>query len=286
MNERERSFESERARLLALGYRMLGGVADAEDVVQEAWLRWQRADESVDHPRAWLVRVVTRLCIDRLRAASAERARYKGPWLPEPLVERADGAIERAEEVSLAFLMALERLSPLERAAFLLHDVFDRDYDEIAATLERSEAACRQLATRARAHLKQSDRRFRPSDEEAQRLTHAFLAAAATGDLDGLRAVLAPDAVLVSDGGGKRRAALRPVVGRERVARFFHGIRNKPSFSAPIAAEPVRINGMPGVLIRDAHGLQAICCDAGEDGIRAIYVVSNPDKLRHVLGPS
>src|SRR5215472_14528260 len=168
--QRTDAFEAQRPRLMRLAYRMLGTVTEAEDAVQDAWLRWTRAPADVADPAAWLVRATTRLCIDRLRAAKAERAHYKGPWLPEPLIEPlADDPLERAEDVSVAFLLALERLSPLERAVFLLHDVFDADYAAVADTLGRSEAACRQLAARARTHVRDARPRFAVSQEEAAR---------------------------------------------------------------------------------------------------------------------
>src|SRR5881394_2482765 len=208
------AFEANRSRLKRLAYRMLGSVSEAEDAVQDAWIRWRRAGEGVTDPAAWMVRATTRLCIDRLRAAKAERDAYRGPWLPEPLIEPlTEDPIERAEDVSVAFLLALERLSPLERAVFLLHDVFDEDYASVAQTLERSEPAVRQLASRAREHVRQARPRFSVSQEEALRLANAFMAAAAQGDMAGLSALLAEDAILVSDGGGKRKAALRVMVG-------------------------------------------------------------------------
>src|ERR1700761_6824392 len=204
------AFEAQRGRLTRLAYRMLGSVTEAEDVVQDAWLRWTRAGEDVQDPAAWLVRATTRLCIDRLRAPRAERGAYRGPWLPEPLIEPfAEDPVERAEDVSVAFLLALERLSPLERAVFLLHDVFDEDYAAVAETLDRSEPAVRQLASRAREHVRAARPRFSVSQEEATRLATAFAAASASGDMASLANLLAEDAILVSDGGGKRKAALR-----------------------------------------------------------------------------
>src|SRR5579862_52476 len=200
------AFEAQRPRLLRLAYRMLGSVAEAEDAVQDAWLRWTRVSEQagsqVAEPAAWLVRVTTRLCIDRLRAAKAERAAYRGPWLPEPLIEEITAdPVERAEDISVAFLLALERLSPLERAVFLLHDVFDADFSAVAETLGRSEAAVRQLAVRARDHVRDTRPRFSVGQEEAARLAMAFMDAARNNDLDGLRSLLAEDAVLITDGG-------------------------------------------------------------------------------------
>src|SRR5258705_4829189 len=219
------AFEANRPRLTRLAYRMLGSVADAEDAVQDAWLRWSRAGEGVADPTAWLVRATTRLCIDRLRAAKAQRAAYRGPWLPEPLIEPlTEDPVERAEDVSVAFLLALERLSPLERAVFLLHDVFDEDYAAVAETLDRSEAAVRQLASRAREHVRDARPRFTVSQEDAVRLATALMAATEQGDMTSLSALLAEDAILVADGGGKRKAALRVLVGRADIIRFLEGL--------------------------------------------------------------
>src|SRR6476469_6987779 len=181
------AFEANRSRLQRLSYRMLGSVTAAEDAVHDAWLRWQRAGAEVTDPAAWLVRATTRLCIDRLRAAKAEREAYKGPWLPEPLIEPlTEDPVERAEDVSVAFLLALERLSPLERAVFLLHDVFDEDYAEVAATLDRSEAAVRQLASRARQHVRDARPRFTVDQDHALKLAAAFAAAAHSADVSAL----------------------------------------------------------------------------------------------------
>ena len=185
------AFEAQRPRLKRLAYRMLGSISEAEDAVQDAWLRWVRAADDVADPAAWLVRATTRLCIDRLRAAKAEREAYRGPWLPEPLIEPLGvDPVERAEDVSVAFLLALERLSPLERAVFLLHDVFDEDYAEVAETLERSEAAVRQLASRAREHIRDARPRFSVAPADAQKLIAAFNVATATSDFGALSALL------------------------------------------------------------------------------------------------
>jgi RNA polymerase sigma-70 factor (ECF subfamily) len=279
------TFEAQRARLIRLAYRMLGSTAEAEDVVQDAWLRWSRADRAgIADPAAWLVRVTGRLCLDRLRAAKARRETYIGPWLPEPLVDEYPiDPVERAEEVSVAFLLALQRLSPLERAVFLLHDVFDQDFGAIAETLERGEAACRQLASRARAHLKESRPRFEVSQDEAARMVAAFLDAAARGDAAALSAILAEDCVLITDGGGKRAAALRPLVGREDILRFIAGFSWRHGWPPPGAPRPARINGWPGLILEDPEGVQTLAFEPGEGGkLAAIYVVRNPDKLRAV----
>ncbi|MDB5424199.1 MAG: polymerase sigma-70 factor, subfamily [Phenylobacterium sp.] len=278
------AFEANRPRLTRLAYRMLGSVAEAEDAVQDAWLRWTRAGEGVADPAAWLVRATTRLAIDRLRKAKAERAAYRGPWLPEPLIEPlTEDPVERAEDVSVAFLLALERLSPLERAVFLLHDVFEQDYGDVAATLERSEAAVRQLASRAREHVKAARPRFTVSEAEAQRLAAAFLAAAATADVGALSAVLAEDAILVTDGGGRRSAALRVLVGREDIIGLLRGLFWRHGVQAFSAARAARINGYPGFVLTLADGPETFAFQPGEDGrIAAVYVVRNPEKLAHV----
>ena len=277
------AFEAQRPRLIRLAYRMLGSVAEAEDVAQDAWLRWQDADRAaIVDPAAWLVRVATRLALDRLRADKARRAAYRGPWLPEPLIEDiAEDPVERAEEVSVAFLLALERLSPLERAVFLLHDVFETDYPDVAETLQRSETACRQLAVRARQHLRQAQPRFQVAKDAAARLATAFMAAAQRNDLGALKSLLAEDAVMITDGGGKRGAALRPLIGRDDVLAFIQGLMWRQKW--PQGVELVRlarINGAPGAILRAPDGLATMAFEPdGEGRIGAIYVVRNPDKL-------
>ena len=277
-------FEAQRPRLKRLAYRMLGSVAEAEDAVQDAWLRWTRAGEDVADPAAWLVRTTSRLCIDRLRAAKAQRDAYRGPWLPEPLIEElTEDPVERAEDVSVAFLLALERLSPLERAVFLLHDVFDEDYAAVAETLGRTEPAVRQLATRARSHVRDARPRFSVSQEEAGRLATAFMTAAAKGDYAALSQMLAKDAVLLSDGGGKRKAALRPIVGPEDIVRLLQGLAWRAGWAEGMQIRPVRINGYPGVVAIQGDEPMTIAFQPGPDGkIAGVYLVRNPDKLGHV----
>jgi len=279
-------FEANRPRLVRLAYRMLGTLAEAEDAAQDTWLRWSRVDAAgIDDPTAWLVRATTRLCLDRLRAAKARRETYVGPWLPEPLVEEmTEDPVERAEEVSVAFLLALQRLSPLERAVFLLHDVFDQDYDQVAETLGRSQAACRQLTARARTHLKEARPRFTVSDEEASRLAAAFMQAAWKNDTRALTTMLTEDSVLISDGGGKRAAALRPFVGRDDILHFFSRmVWRYGTWPPPGEVRPARINGLPGVVMSDAEGVQTFAFEPGENGtLAAIYIVRNPEKLRRV----
>jgi RNA polymerase sigma-70 factor (ECF subfamily) len=280
------TFETARPRLTRLAYRMLGEMAEAEDAVQDAWLRWRGADQdAVRDPTGWLVAATTRLCLDRLRAQKTRLKAYRGPWLPSPLIEDlTEDPLERAEEVSVAFLLALQRLSPLERAVFLLHDVFEQDYPQVAATLGRSESACRQLAARARTHVRESTPRFEPPPEEkTARLVAAFLDAARSNDVERLSGLLAEDAVLISDGGGKRKAALRPLVGRDDILKFFAGLSFRGRWPVLEAVRAARINGYPGVIHRDQEGLQTFAFQPDADGrIAAIYVVRNPDKLEGV----
>jgi RNA polymerase sigma-70 factor (ECF subfamily) len=280
------AFEAQRPRLKRLAYRMLGSLSEAEDAVQDAWLRWTRAGDGVADPAAWLVRATTRLCIDRLRAAKAEREAYRGPWLPEPLIEPLTlDPVERAEDVSVAFLLALERLSPLERAVFLLHDVFDEDYAEVAETLGRTEAAVRQLASRAREHVRDSRPRFSVDPEDAQKLIAAFNQATATADFGALSALLTEDAVMVTDSGGKRKAALRVLMGRDDIVRLFKGLQWRHGLPPMGRFDLVRINGAPGVVVYLDDGPETLALEASEDGrICAIYAMRNPDKLTHLGG--
>jgi RNA polymerase sigma-70 factor (ECF subfamily) len=273
------AFEPHRRYLVGVAYRMLGSVAEAEDAVQDAFIRWQTVEHAdVSDARAYLRRVVTRLCLDRLKSARAQREQYVGTWLPEPLVE--DVAAATAENVSVALLMTLERLSPLERAAFLLHDVFDMDYSEVAGALERTEASCRQLATRARAHVRESRPRFEADRDDENRLTMAFSAAVMSGDVDALAKVLAQDAVLYSDGGGKRTAALNPIYGRDKILRFFLATARKGHL--PSDARFVRINGHPGFVFHRDDGVETLALEIEDGAIVALYAVRNPDKLRHL----
>ncbi len=278
------AFEANRGRLKRLAYRMLGSVSEAEDAVQDAWIRWRRAPADVADPAAWLVRATTRLCLDRLRAAKVEREAYKGPWLPEPLIEPlTEDPVERAEEVSVAFLLALERLSPLERAVFLLHDVFDQDYAEVAQTLERSEAAVRQLASRAREHVREARPRFTVDRDRALQLAGAFMAAAARADMSGLTNLLAQDAIMVTDGGGKRKAALRVLVGRDDILDLLQGLHWRHALPTLERLVPARINGLMGFVIHYDDGPATMAFEMDEEGrIAAIYQVRNPEKLRHV----
>lgn len=273
------SFDPLRPDLARVAYRMLGSVADAEDVVQEAFLRWLHADRAaIREPGAFLRRVVTRLCLDQLRSARHRRETYLGPWLPEPLVEETE-----TEDVTLPLLMALERLSPLERAAFLLHDVFGVDFDEIAVTLDRDPAACRQLASRARTHVRAARPRFPVPRVRGLEIASAFFAASRSGDLQQLRSLLAADVTVHADGGGRVPAALQPIVGLEDVLGLFASLA--PVYTANMS-RLVRygfVNGLPGfVTVETGDTLQTTALQVEEGRIVAVYVTRNPDKLRHL----
>lgn len=280
-------FEAERPRLRRLAYRMLGSVAEAEDMVQDAWLRWTRREASVDAPAAYLTRIVTRLCLDRMKSARARRETYVGAWLPEPLVASL-GTVEPAEddsdELTLTLMLALERLSPLERAAFLLHDVFGVALGEVAGALERDPAAVRQLAVRARKHVHAARPRYPVDRAEADRLAQAFFAASRDGDLVALTALLADDVVIRSDGGGKVVAFRNPIRGIDRVLRLYAGLRKKFAGAPPVqAVRSITIDGLPGYIGYDRGDiLQTTALDIRDGRIAAIYIVRNPDKLRHV----
>jgi RNA polymerase sigma-70 factor, ECF subfamily len=282
-------FEEHRHHLFGVAYRMLGSVSEAEDVVQDTWLRWRDAPaDDVRSARAYLTTVATRLAIDRLRSAQRRREEYVGPWLPEPLVTDDDPAAtaELADSLSMAFLLVLERLNPVERAVLLLRDVFGYDYDEVAEIVERTPANCRQIASRARGHLTaERPARPRPRQEDEQRLAFAFAAAAGSGDLATLEGLLAEDVVLWSDGGAARRAARRPVVGRDRVARFIANVAQRVPLEGTF--EYVHLNGEPAVIVRNERGpFMTMAVDIGDGVIQAIHTVINPDKLRHLAEPS
>jgi RNA polymerase sigma-70 factor, ECF subfamily len=289
------SFEPYRRRLLGLAYRMLGSMADAEDAVQETYLRWHAADrDNVVNPRAFLMTTTTRICLDMLTSARARREEYVGPWLPEPVVDTAalapDSHTELAEDLSIALLLTLDRLSPLERAAFLLHDVFDFSFSEVAAALDRNEAACRQLAARARAHVRASRPRGTsvspaPSDQihaKHARLMSAFVAATRSGDLNALTQLLASDVRVVTDGGGKVAAALNVLDGVDRAAPFLIGATRK-GWREDFTLRFSTINGLPGVIVEGPGGVvQTNAFEIDGEVIRALYVVRNPEKLRHL----
>ena len=298
MSNPAETFEPYRRRLLGLGYRMLGSMADAEDAVQEAYVRWHRADrDNVSDPRAFLLTTTTRICLDMLTSARARREEYVGPWLPEPVLDTSalapDSRTELAEDLSIALLLTLDRLSPLERAAFLLHDVFDFSFSEVASALERSEAACRQLGARARAHVRAARPRRAPApagsggfDAKHAQLLAAFVAATQSGDLHALTQLLASDVRLVTDGGGKVASALNVIDGADRVARFVVEVtRKRPDawWRDDFTVRLATINGLPGVIVDSPQGpVQTAAFEIDGDLIRALYVVRNLDKLRHL----
>lgn len=283
-------FEPHRRRLAGLAYRMLGSVADAQDVVQDAWLRWGTVDRAtVDDPRAFLARIVTRLCLDRLKSARAQRELYVGSWLPEPVMDETSFGLEPGAEAALdlsaALLLALERLSPLERAAFLMHDVFDASFEEVAAAIGRTPATCRQLALRARRNVREARPRFAVSQAESERIATAFRAASAAGDAAALSTLLAESVVLTADGGGKRPSVLNPIRGRDKVTRFYAGLARKGLGPARSYVAP--IGGRPGFVGQQADGtLQTTALEIADGLIVAVHVVRNPDKLRHVTPPA
>jgi RNA polymerase sigma-70 factor (ECF subfamily) len=277
-------FDLHRPLLFSIAYRMLGSVMDAEDIVQEAFVRWQRASEAeVRSPRAYLSAIVTRLCIDQLRSTRVQREAYVGPWLPEPLPsERTPDVAHTAaldESLSMAFLVLLESLTPTERAVLLLREVFDYDYGEISHLVGKSETNCRQIARRARQSVAARRPRFESSPEQEERLTDSFIAACSSGDMEGLLEILAEDIAIWTDGGGKVRAALNPIHGRDKVIRFLFGILRKDS---PMFVRRVRINGGPGIVAYDPNGrpVAAGTLDVAEGWIRAMRFVVNPEKLK------
>jgi RNA polymerase sigma-70 factor (ECF subfamily) len=292
------SFEPYRRRLLGLAYRMLGSMADAEDAVQETYLRWHGAErEKVSDPRAFLMTTTARICLDMLTSARARREEYVGPWLPEPVIDTAalapDSHAELAEDLSIALLLTLDRLSPLERAAFLLHEVFDFSFSEVAHALERNEAACRQLAARARAHVRAARPRgaiptaVRSGEIETkhEQLISAFVTATRSGDLEGLTRLLASDVRVMTDGGGKAAAALNVLDGADRAARFLVGATRK-GWRDDFTLRYTNLNGLPGVILDAPEGpVQTAAFDIRNGVIHAVYVVRNPDKLQHLAVP-
>lgn len=279
-------FTVERPRLVGLAYRMLGSVSDAEDVVQDVWLRWQAADrDGIDRAQAWLTTVTSRVALDLLRSKRRQESRetYIGPWLPEPILFDADPAkvSETADSLTLGFLVMLDSLSPMERVAFLLADVFAVPYRDIATAIGRSEAACRQIASRARRCVRSGSTRRPRADE--RKLVEDVLAALVAGDADAVIGLLAPDVVLVSDGGPSRRAARRPVIGAPRVARFMTNLAVRQIDRA--IAEYVVVNGEPGLLVRiDGAVDSVIAFEVERDVVQGIWIMGNPDKLAHVEG--
>jgi len=276
----------------AIAYRMVGSVAETEDIVQEAFLRLHRARQggvAVESPKAYLAALTTRLAIDHLRSARARRESYVGPWLPEPVVQEGEPAvarqIEMAESLSMAFMLVLEALSPVERAVFLLREVFEYAYEEIAQIVEKTEENCRQIFARAKRHIDAGKRRFDASPEKRDEIARQFFAACERGELDGLVRLLAADAVFYGDGGGKAAAFTRPVTGRDRVARLLAGVFAKFK-SAGIRIVRVEVNGQPGAKYVDANdqvvGVWSL--DTADGRVQCVRSVVNPEKLRH-LGP-
>lgn len=272
-------FDPLRPKLVRVAYRMLGSVADAEDMLQEAFIRWMGADRtSVREPEAFLRRTVTRLCLDQLKSARLKRETYVGPWLPDPVVEE-----EPEDDVTLPLMLALERLSPLERAAFLLHDVFGQSFDEVAATIERDAAACRQLAARARTHVREERPRFQIEQQRGLELANAFFAASRHGDMKTLGSMLAADVSVHSDGGGKRPAALQPILGFDAVMKVHAQLAALFAKHGSTLVRAGFINGLPGFVTREADGeLQTTALEIENGKVVAIYVVRNPDKLVHL----
>lgn len=289
MDDRATEFEQHRAKLRGVAYRMLGSRSDAEDVVQDAYLRWHRASpQDIRSAEAWLVTVVTRLSIDRLRQAKVERESYVGPWLPEPLVEDqappADAASELASSLAVAFLVVLERLAPEERAAFLLHEVFESGYDEIAQILGKSEPACRQLVSRASKRVRDERPRVQVSEAARTALLDRFVQAVLTRDKDALMNLLATDAAWISDGGGKARAALKPVLGSDAIARFVLGVIG--SHASRAVFQHVNVNGESGLALYFEGRLISVI-SIRTDGARILDVFStlNPEKLSQIGVP-
>ena len=288
VNDRASTFEPLRARLYGIAYRMLGSRADAEDIVQEAYLRWHRAPaDEIRSAEAWLVTTTSRLCIDRLRAAQAERAAYIGPWLPEPLVGEAaappaDASTELASSLSVAFLAVLERLAPEERAAFLLHEVFDSDYTEIAQILGKSEAACRQIVSRARKRVRDDRPRVHVSEIARKTVLERFVTALLAQDKPALMQLLAADVTWTSDGGGKAKAARKVVHGADHVARFVIGVIGR--FAPRVQLRPITVNGELGLALY-GEGLLISIISIRTDGTRIldVFTVLNPDKLPPVV---
>ncbi|HEY4125946.1 MAG TPA: RNA polymerase sigma factor SigJ [Rhizomicrobium sp.] len=286
-------FEQHRAHLLGIAYRMLGEMSGAEDLVQEAWLRWRREDPTViRNPRAWLSAVTVRLALDALRSARARRETYVGPWLPEPIMPDDMRALaadtpaahaELASDLSLALLHVLERLSPEERAALILHDAFDCDYAEIAEMLSKNETACRKLVSRARERVKSDRPRYTVSKDQHTQMIGRFAQAMATGDTSNLSGLLAEDVVFYSDGGGRVSAALNPIFGADKVNRLIEGLSRKLQEHAAPTFAVTEINGQPSFIIMvDCEIYSTMTIETDEDRITGIYVMRNPDKLTRV----
>jgi RNA polymerase sigma-70 factor, ECF subfamily len=290
--ERAETFEAHRGHLLAVAYRMTGTLADAEDLVQDAFVKFTNVRDEVEEPRAFLTTMITRMSIDHHRSARVRRERYVGPWLPEPVVGEgalsAEAATELASDVSMALMIALDKLTALERAAFLLHDVFDVEYARVAATIGRSEPACRKLVERARAALRaEGTPRRRATREEGERILGAFLAAVSSGDVEALSSMLADDAILYSDGGGRVHAALRPIFGPTKISRFFIGIARTHPLPEGHRLEWCFVNGGPGLVVHTPAGVDQILSFEidGSGKVTRIYGVRNPEKLERAGAP-
>jgi RNA polymerase sigma-70 factor (ECF subfamily) len=264
---------------MRVAYRMLGSVADAEDVLQEAFIRWMGTNRGeVREPEAFLRRTVTRLCLDQLKSAQRRRETYVGPWLPDPVLEE-----EEEDDISLPLMLALERLSPLERAAFLLHDVFGLGFEEVATTIQRDPAACRQLAARARTHVREARPRFQVDKQRGLELAEAFFTASRNGDMTALATMLAADVSIHADGGGKRPAAMRPIVGFDAVMKVHQVLADLFRRNGSKLVRAGFVNGLPGFISLEADGeLQTTALEIEDGRITAIYVMRNPDKLRHL----
>jgi RNA polymerase sigma-70 factor (ECF subfamily) len=278
---RPETFNEYRPLLMSIAYRMLGTRADAEDAVQETFLRYQATQEEPSSPKALLATIITRLCIDELRSSRVQRERYVGPWLPEPVVTEGT-KVEMAESLTMAFLVLLESLTPVERAAFLLHEVFDYNYTEIAGMIGKTEASCRQMVHRAKERIATRRRRFEPSPQETERITSQFLKTAQNGDVAGLMALFADDAVMISDGGGKVRAALNPVRGPSAIARFVTGVLKKIESLSPTYSL-TEINGQPAFVTSiSGENISAAILDIQDGLVQKLFIVANPDKLRTI----
>lgn len=277
-------FTEHRGLLFSIAYEITGSVADSEDVLQESYVRWAGADhEAVGNPRAYAAQIVTRQALNALRSTQRRREEYVGPWLPEPVLTTPDasGEVELAESVSIAMLLVLETLSPVERAVFVMREVFGFDHARIAETVDRSEDAVRQIAHRAREHVRARRRRFTPAGDEANRVVAEFMTAATTGNLDELLSLLAPDVVYIADGGGKVAAARVPVNGARKVARLFVGLVHRPL--PDMTVETAAVNSMPGLLVYSGGVLDLVFQFEIDEGlVTGVYAVRNPDKLVHL----
>jgi len=274
--------EKQRKRLVRLAYRMLGSVSEAEDVVQDAWLRWRRVERRIESPSAFLTQVVTRLCLDRLKSARARRETYLGPWLPEPWLDGTDAAERAADDLTTTLMLAMERLSPRERAAFLLHDVFDVALTDVAAALGTEPAAARQLASRARKHVRAARPRYTIEPAEVDRIARAFYTATRDGDVAALSSLLAEEVEIHSDGGGRVLAFRKVIRGLDRAVRLFVTTRRR-NLDPPALLRTALLDGLPGYLSRDRDDvLQTTALDVYGGKIHAVYIVRNPDKLRHL----